>query len=578
MSAPLPGQTHGRIPHAENAAPPLWFGIAFDLAGGGMIVAGFIDLPGTAGGPNVILIAFGLFFGLIGVGLTLTTLRADRARLPLRGTDRPGVDAGWGGGVGPLEAGARTAGAIAVETGATVGAAVVGAEAVERFTRSPMRILVDLVLAPLGGVAFLGLAFLILGYGPMAWIASAMFGFFGILILGGAAVTVRRGAQATVLEIGPGGIRLMDLERRLAWSEIDHLEVEVARGAGASGGLAQYRRLGIWPRDQELAVHAPGRALVGVGAAFAGFTNRLIGTAAGMSDPSKMAPFGIWAYEIEQDFAELLRSVGRYAPIVGAQDEVGVPLEAARGVTVPPAAMPGGITGAIFENLAEVGRAPAPAALDGGSVAAGRPAGIAAPIATRTFVRRPGAGSITSALGPLYWSAFMILVPAGFLGSQLVMGPAVLGNPLVWGFDLVAIAFVGYGIGSFLELPGRWRMVRGGPVLATVDRYGMEMRGMGRLAWTQIAEARVVASSIPTEQGHPAIRRLELVPLDPTRLAQRPWSDRAHDRFLAISKRLIPLGAHRRRSPGAFALDLDLLVDPEGLLEAIARYRIVDES
>ena len=69
----------------------------------------------------------------------------------------------------------------------------------------------------------------------------------------------------------------------------------------------------------------------------------------------------------------------------------------------------------------------------------------------------------------------------------------------------------------------------------------------------------------------------EIVPLDPVRLAARPWSDRAYERLRGLLGRINVLGRGSDRSPGAFGLDLDLLEDPEGLLDAVARYRLVDE-
>jgi hypothetical protein len=342
--------------------------------------------------------------------------------------------------------------------------------------------------------------------------------------------------------------------------------LEASRGAAGVAGVAAYRRLGIWPRDPELAARAPGRGMTGMVSAFAGFTNR-IAPGAGISDPSKLAPYGIYAYEIEQDFAALLRSVGRYARVGGVPDTVAGSPELVRGETVPPAALPDGVLGAIVDNLA---------AVSGAAGAFGTQGPAELPPA-RTFVRRLGAGSVARMFNDAWMALFLIVIPVLFVGPQVLIGGAVLGLPVMWGFDLVALAFLGFGIGSLLEMPGRWRMARGDPALVTVDERGIEMRGMGRLAWSQVAEARVVGSSIPASEGRPAIRRLEIVPLDPARLADRPWPDRAYDGFRAITGRLTPFG-RRRRAAGAFAIDLDLLQDPEGLLDTIARYRLVDES
>jgi hypothetical protein len=582
VNGPTRAPRRGRIPRSENEAPPPWIGLSFALLGFGLIFSGVAGMPGMAEGGGLVLVPFGLLFGSIGVALTLTAIRSERSRLPTHARDegrpRQALDAaGAGGPPRALDAAGQPG-------------------SVEVFTRSPMRILVDLALAPLGGIGFLAFAILLLGTGPMGWIGSAVFAFFGILVLRGAAITMRRGWRRAVAEVGPDGIWMLELPRRLRWDEIDRLEVERSRGSAGSAGTAEYRRLGVWPRDRELAARAPGRGEVGMVRAFAAVVNRMA-PGAGISDPAAMAPYGISAYEIEQDFPELLRSVGRYARIVGVDVFPGS-VETVAGRPVPPAQLPDGVLGAILDNVAgAAGAAAAPGSLvavapaeaagayavepaapaQAAGVYAVDPAAPAEASGSRSFRRRLGAGSVAGLIRDSSWAPFMIVVPLMVVVPQLLAGPAMLTIPLLWAFDLVALGFIGFGIGSLLELPGRWRMARGDPALVTVDEQGMEMLGMGRLAWSQIAGARVTASSIPTPEGRPGIRRLEIVPLDPTRLAERPWPDRAHDRFRAFTARLVPFGS-RPRPAGAFALDLDLVEDPEGLLDAIARYRLVDES
>ena len=113
----------------------------------------------------------GLFFITGGVGWALTALRGDRGRIPETVTGPRGR--------------------------------------VEVFTRSPMRILVDLVLVPFGGLMFLFLAVVTLAF-AIAYpaIAPMLLGvpaaaFFGVLMLSGAAVTMRRGAPPAMAEGGP---------------------------------------------------------------------------------------------------------------------------------------------------------------------------------------------------------------------------------------------------------------------------------------------------------------------------------------------------------------------------------------
>jgi hypothetical protein len=172
----------------------------------------------------------------------------------------------------------------------------------------------------------------------------------------------------------------------------------------------------------------------------------------------------------------------------------------------------------------------------------------------------------------------MAAFPVFWIGIQLAIVRMPLGNwLLILPFDLVAVAFFGYGVSGLLELPARWRASRGDPVLAVVEPEGLRMVGMGHLTWGRIAAVRVAASDIATNEGSPPIRRLEVVPTDPGRLEDRPWSDRAYDRLHGLTRRLNSVRRRAARAPGAFGLDLDLLEDPEGLLDAIARYCLVDE-
>jgi uncharacterized membrane protein SirB2 len=545
LNALTPDPPRGRIPPRENAAPPLWVGLSAALVGVGLLAAGLSGPEDMSGFGAIAFTGAGLLFGAIGIALSLTTLRETRTRYP-----------------------AHLAGE---NTG------------LDRFTRSPMRILVDLVLAPLGGIGFIALAVLIPRTGdPMTWLFSLLSGLFAFIMLSTAAVTMRRGWRRTVAEVDPDGIWTPELPRRLAWDEIDHLEAEAARGAAGSAGTATYRRLGIWPRDPELAARAPGRRIGSVIGSFAALANR-VAPGAGISDPAAMAPFGIWAFELEQDFAELLRSVRRYAPIVGVPDASGS-LETVQGVPIPPADLPDGLAAAILEGLAGASVSPAPL----GGLVAGVPPTVsdATPAVDNdpgvegtswTFVRRPGVDAVRDAMAEASMSLFMSVFAVFWISLHLLPGMDIRAHVVMLFGDVVAIVFLGFGIGGLLELPGRWRMRRGDPALVTVDERGIEMRGMGRLAWSQVAIVRVAGSSIPTQEGTPAIRRLEIYPLDPTRLRDRLWSDRAYDRFRAVTGRLAPFG-RRRRAVGAFAIDLDVLQDPEQLLDAIAHYRVVDES
>jgi hypothetical protein len=534
--ASRPAPRRGRLRPRENEPPPLWFGLVFALVGGSTLAFGVsLGLP--------VVVAFGLFFGAIGVAMTLTTMTAERGRSAFAAPGQRG--------------------------------------SVDVFTRSPMRILMDLVLAPLGGIAFLGFSLVwpLLG-GPVGLIGTAMFVFFGVFMLLGAAVTMRRGIRRAVAEVGPAGIWTPELPRRLAWHEIERVELESAIGAAGESGLATYRRLGIWPRGATLAPPAPVRAGIGMARFFGGLVKSMR-PGVGLSDPSRMAPFGIQAFEIEQDLAEVIRSVERYVEVGGVRrgEE-----EVAEASSVPPTPALDGLPGAITANLA---RRAGYAATVPESLAEAGPVAPTSPLEAPgglvesgplTFRRRAEGVSIGRLWSDAWGSLFAVMFAVLWFGFQVV-APGLPAEAwfILLAFDLGVLAFLGFGIAGLLELPGRWRLGRGDAVLAIVDELGMELRGMGRLRWGQIAEARVVTSSIPVNEGSPAIRRLEIVPLDPARLEERPWSDRAYDRFQAFTRRLNPLRRGSARAPGAFSLDLDLLEDGEGLLDAIARYRLVDE-
>lgn len=518
--------SRGRIRAPENTQPPLWFGLAFALVGAAILALGLIM-------GSLVLSAGGLFFGVPGIAISLSTLRASASHRPFHPSERPAVDV---------------------------------------FTRSPMRILMDLVLAPIGGIAFIGGSFMWLAAGPVALVGTPMFLFFGILMLRGAAITVRRGVRRAIAEVGPDGIWTPELPRRLAWNEIERVEAEIARGSGGDG-LATHKRLGIWPRSRELAERAPGRGATAMVRQFVGLVNAT-SPQARVSDPAQMAPFGISAFEIEQDFPEVLRSVGRYATVVGAPETAGEPIEWRM---VPPAPPPDGLLGAVAGEVARVagsragsGSAPRP---EDGDLA--KPPAPPDQLPTR-FKRRRG-GEMLRAASATALPAMLTVVPIVALALMVGTTPAFLQAPIVWPFLLIPVLFAWWGVTGLLGLPARLRMLRGDPVVVTVDHSGIEMRGMGHLAWSDIVDVHVGSSTVIVSEGQPPVRRLEIVPRDPRRLAARPRPDRAYDAIRTLGRRAWPFGRQRART-AAFGLDLDLVEDPEALLDAIAAYRVVDET
>jgi hypothetical protein len=535
----------GRRRHRGSNAPPVWFGIPFAGAGLLVLVLGLT----TRGAPVAFIVPFGLLFFVVGVALVWTSLRARNAETPKSRIN-----------VGPLD--------------------------VERFTRSPMQVFVDLIAAPLGGIGFLVAAVISL---PTI-IGPIMFGFFGILMLRGAAVTIRRGIGTTIATVGPDGIWTPELGQ-LAWPEIAELRVEDFRGIGGSNNNAVvgYARLGIVPRSAELAERAPGRGAIGMARGFMSLVNT-VRPGTDLSDPSKLAPYGITASELEQPFADVVRSVQRFAPVAGAEaalgdgtrvvEDAGPAAAVAEPAVVPPAP-------SLSEGLAAISPA-----LAGASVLSGTPfvpsgsasASPAAPAEARTFLRSGGPigtfGMIGDLAGALPWVAFPVVFVTLFVGVTLLDADSTF-NPVMliaFAFLLVPVGFFAYGISLLLALPARWRIRRGDPQVLTVDSDGIDLRGMGRLRWAEIEDVRVVNSDRPTGEGSPNIPRLEIVPRDRSRLVSRSVWDRRRDAWRSFLRRLKPFGDRSPVEP-RYGIDFDLLdANPNDVIDLIARYRVVEDE
>jgi hypothetical protein len=537
----------GRRRRLGSNAPPVWFGIPFVAGGLLTLVLGLTTgiKPGVA---LVMTIGIGLLFSVVGVALIWTSLRARSAEAPKTRT-------------------------------------TLGPDYVERFTRSPMRVFVDLVAAPIGGLAFVGVAIAIL-FTP-AFLGSIVFGFFGILMLKGAAVTVRRGIGITVATVGPGGIWTPELGK-LPWTEIAELRIEDPSGIGGPNNstTTTYRRLGIVPRSQELIENAPGRGAMSMARGFMSFVNTLRpGT--GLSDPTKLAPYGIQAYETEQPFADVVSSVQRFAPVAGAEVALGdgtrlVEGDGAAALVANPAALPAAPS--LFEALG----VPSPS-FRATSVLAGTPfVPAVVPPATaaesRTFVRSGGPIGTVGFIRDIGISLPWVVLPGVILvtfPAVMLLSPDTRLNPglfMALAFLLMPLGFAAYGVLQILALPARWRMRSGEPQLLTVDADGIDLRGMGRLAWNEIEDVRVVDSNRPTGEDAPSIPRLEIVPRDRSRLANRPVWDQRRDAWRSLLRRLKPFGDRSPVQP-VFGIDLDLIdANPDEVIDLIARYRIVEDE
>lgn len=548
----------GRRRRPVNSAPPIWFGIPFLAMGLLTLVLGVAAATGntppgtTVSGSPLVIAGFGAFFALIGAGLLWTSIRG--RRLERRVSTDPS---------GSAPAAPRP---DALET--------------IRFTRSPLRVLMDLVLAPIGGIAFLGFAVFLLGTGGMGILLALVPAFFGVLLLAGAGITMRRGIRMQIAVVGPAGIWTPEMGR-LAWSQIGELRVEDMRGVGGANntGTAIYRRLGVVPRDPALAARAPGRMAIGMVRGFTGLANSLR-PGVGLSDPSALAPYGINASEIEQPFEQVVAAVERYMPVTVAGVVPSTPpVLPGLGVSVL-----GGLPGVIGEMPTGPAGGPGSAPVDFAPAAGGAGTSPADHPAPRTFHRRSsiipigGLGTLGDIGIAVFWIAFpaffLVASPLIFFGGGGSLGPEAI---LFLAFLLIPLSFALYGVGQVLQVPGRQRIRTGRTDLLTVDADGVDMRGMGRLRWSEIREVRAVDSGRPTGEGSPSIPRLEILPRDPRRFGEQPRADRWYDAYRSFLRRLKPFGDRSPVEP-AFRLDFDLLdASPDEVLDLIARYRVVDD-
>ena len=219
----------------------------------------------------------------------------------------------------------------------------------DAFRRPLSRVLVDLLGAPVGAVLFLGFSLALLTglvpLGPMdlPWrvIGLLVFGFFGILMAAGVPSSLRRGMRRTALEVGPAAMWTPEMGR-LAWNEIAEVRLEAARGfAGGDHGesgstlsigsvtisdrgrqaeqipMTTYQRLGIVPSDPargDKVRRAPAMRMVG---AYLDFLRRMRPSAS-LPDPSALAPFGVYDFDIGGRMYAAVESVQRFRPVTGA--------------------------------------------------------------------------------------------------------------------------------------------------------------------------------------------------------------------------------------------------------------------
>ncbi len=465
---------------------------------------------------------------------------------------------------------------------------------VDRFTRSIIRVVGEVVVAPVGGAALLGLSVWSLGRlleGEFFFVLALASAFIGALLLVGGLDGLRRGADRRLLEVGPEGLWLPKVGH-LSWSAVAAVRLEENRGLRRRGEARRievgpdgrevdpadrsvYRRLGIVPADPAIASRAPVSLSRSLTRAISSFANSRRSDGV-VTDVPEMAPFGVSAYEVQGPFEALLASVRRFAPIIDARAATGSdanlvpPVQAATtagalgyefgGVTPSPgseAPAPPLTDRDIRRIDAALGHPTAvqPTSANDSSVArplvAPGPAEPSGPAASATFRRRGFAfGDLASLLGP---GGATTLPPAGavivaaLVGGVFIVGASILvlgslGTAVRSG-DPVNLAmpglfgFVAIGIGLVLlrRARSRWRLATGAAELLTVSPAGLAFRDDRRLSWGEIESVT----------SHDGVLRI------------RPVSG----------------------AGDVVVLPLDLFeTDEDVILDTVARYRIVDEE
>ncbi len=378
-------------------------------------------------------------------------------------------------------------------------------EAARVFRRSASRQAFDGVAAGCGGVLFLGFG-LVLASGalvdePMTRIFGLLgFGFFGVLMLAGAASAAQRGGDTRVAEVGPAGLWLPEMGF-LAWPAIAQVRLERIRGVG--GGDApvtqQIRRLGVVPRDPS---HRPSGATTLMWR-MASLYYALVRAIApqirlGADDA---APFGVAESDVPKDFDEIVALVGRHASVVDVAD-IRARERAARWTTPEPGAS---VDDAALARIDEAISASAtPVTATSATMPLVPPQPRFEPRATFT-APIPKPLEILFAILPV---AAPLLVAVPFLLPQILGG----GSSATFGWIFIGflvVVFVLPGLVGLARLARRARAAR--TTTLRVGPDGAWTRDGGLAPWASVAEIRTERSGWVRSLGQPAIERWRLV-------------------------------------------------------------------
>jgi hypothetical protein len=491
---------------------------------------------------GVVMLGFGTLFGLVGLALVATSIRARRSPAA--------ADSG-----APAQAPSLGAGP-AITADLTPGEL----RRTDRFTRSPMGVFAELVGAPLAGIAFLAVAVWMLGQigaNPMFLLFAPFAGFFGVMLSSTIPTVLRRGIGLTLIEVGPNGIVHRDAGA-FGWSELGELRIEHNRGAAGEAGTATYTRLGILPRDAARTASISRSLAWRMSRWFIRFANSRAASRGvrPLTDVDAIAPLGVYAYEIEQPFEQLIASVRRFTPVIDTPEverQVATPLAetaspwtwAATVTPGPlateasaPAAAPSGTTA--VQPQSDANLRPLDAHLGDTTPTAGGPAALAALVqpamaaapespaalvATSPSRRAPQApaGPVvfrrrgfslsdamslvmpgeSTALPPVagviglaaFGVVFMVVPTVGLISMAL---SSVGGGNLTMVLVPLGMAVVFFASGWFI-LRGtrrRWQLATGDPDLLTVGPEGIALRDGRVLAWSQIETVESTGSRL----------------------------------------------------------------------------------
>lgn len=338
-----------------------------------------------------------------------------------------------------------------------------------------------------------GLVFLVAGlaFGGEALWALAGFWFFGIVMILGGVVSLRRGSDLRLIEVGPDGMWLPDMGR-LGWSDIREVRLEVLRGVGGGDRIVPYRRLGVEPMDPEVRPSGAMRLSWGL---FDGYSRFLKAMAPGVRFGGEdRAPFGFGEPEASRaQLDAVIAVVGRYVEIADADAErarARAPRWAAQS-EARMVARPVNL-GAIDARLAP-GAAPVAAP----AVASVGPTSFV-PVAS---VRPPEATFRTPPLSPgMIWRWVLAVVPLvtfGLFALSAAEFRAVVVIMLSVAVIIVGPQVVRFGPRALETLRRSWLPAEERTVLR-VGPDGIWLPGLGTLAWDRVRAIRArVAGAMP---------------------------------------------------------------------------------